>query len=73
MAARIQKSVSSPGFSGTSLSYQEARIYHWHQSADRLIGIDSIPAALRVEQVIGEDWVYPNDPRPYAAHDRALD
>jgi phenylpropionate dioxygenase-like ring-hydroxylating dioxygenase large terminal subunit len=73
MAANIQKSVSSPGYTGVSLSYQEARIYHWHQSADRLIGIDSIPAALRVEQVIDEDWVYPNDPRPYAAHDRALD
>jgi hypothetical protein len=73
MAARIQKSVSSPGFRGVSLSYQEARIYHWHQSADRLIGVDNIPASLRVEPVIGEDWLYPNDPRPHTPDDRAPD
>ena len=66
MGSMIQKSVSSPGFAGVSLSYQEARIYHWHQMADRLIGIDNIPAALRVAQVIGDEWVYPNDPRPVA-------
>jgi len=63
MGERIQESLSSPGFKGASLSYQEARIYHWHQMADRLIGIENIPEALRVEQVIGEEWIYPNDPR----------
>ncbi len=67
MGSMIQKSVSSPGFAGVSLSYQEARIYHWHQMADRLIGIGNIPAALRVAQVIGDEWVYPNDPRPIAS------
>ena len=45
------------------LSYQEARIYHWNQHADRMIGIDNIPPDLRVEQVIGDEWMYPNDPR----------
>jgi hypothetical protein len=25
--------------------------------------IENIPEALRVEQVIGEDWIYPNNPR----------
>jgi hypothetical protein len=59
----IQKSVHSYGFSGVPLSYQEARIYHWHQSADRMIGIDNIPPELRVKQVIGEEWLHPNDPR----------
>jgi phenylpropionate dioxygenase-like ring-hydroxylating dioxygenase large terminal subunit len=59
----IQKSVQSYGFSGVPLSYQEARIYHWHQSADRIIGIDNIPPELRVAQVIGEEWLHPNDPR----------
>ena len=49
----IQKSVSSWGFRGVPLSYQEARIYHWHQFADRLIGTDRIPPELRVAQVIG--------------------
>ena len=51
--AWIQKSVESYGFRGVPLSYQEARIYHWNQFADRLIGVDNIPPDLRVEQVIG--------------------
>ena len=59
----IQKSMQSYGFKGVPLSYQEMRIYHWNQSADRMIGIDNIPAELRVAQVIGEEWIYPNDPR----------
>ena len=63
MAEGIQKSLSSPGFSGASLSYQEARIYHWHQAADRLIGFANIPQSMRVEQVIGDQWLFPNDPR----------
>jgi hypothetical protein len=45
------------------LSYQESRIYHWNQAADRMIGIDNVPTELRVAQVIGDDWIYPNDPR----------
>ena len=61
--AWIQKSVESYGFTGVPLSYQEARIYYWHQSADRMIGVENIPPELRVPPVIGEDWVYPNDPR----------
>lgn len=63
IAERIQLSVNSGGFRGSSLSYQEARIYHWHQAADRLIGIERIPEELRTQQVIGEEWLYPNDPR----------
>lgn len=59
----IQKSVESYGFTGVPLSYQEARIYHWNQWADRMIGIDNIPPELRVQQVIGDEWLYPNDPR----------
>ncbi|MEM1433097.1 MAG: aromatic ring-hydroxylating dioxygenase subunit alpha [Pseudomonadota bacterium] len=61
--AWIQKSVESRGFRGVPLSYQEARIYHWNQWADRTIGIDRIPPELRVQQVIGDQWLYPNDPR----------
>lgn len=59
----IQKSVESYGFKGVPLSYQEARIYHWNQQADRMIGIDNIPEELRVAQVMGDEWIYPNDPR----------
>ncbi len=59
----IQKSVESYGFKGVPLSYQEARIYHWNQQADRTIGIENIPPELRVAQVMGDEWIYPNDPR----------
>jgi phenylpropionate dioxygenase-like ring-hydroxylating dioxygenase large terminal subunit len=59
----IQKSMNSGGFRGVPLSYQESRIYHWNQQADRMIGIENIPEELRVAQVIGDDWVWPNDPR----------
>jgi phenylpropionate dioxygenase-like ring-hydroxylating dioxygenase large terminal subunit len=59
----IQKSMNSGGFRGVPLSYQESRIYHWNQTADRMIGVENIPAELRVEQVIGEDWIWPSDPR----------
>lgn len=60
---KIQASMESHGFKGVPLSYQEARIYHWNQAADRMIGSDNIPEELRVEQVIGDEWIYPNDPR----------
>ncbi|MFK7916195.1 MAG: aromatic ring-hydroxylating dioxygenase subunit alpha [Pseudomonadales bacterium] len=59
----IQKSVESWGFRGVPLSYQEARIYHWNQTADQMIGIENVPPELRVAQVLGEEWMYPNDPR----------
>lgn len=60
---RMQKSVDSPGFKGVPLSYQESRIYHWHQMADRMIGIEEVPTEFRVAQVIGSEWIFPNDPR----------
>lgn len=66
--AKIQKSMESRGFTGVPLSYQESRIYHWNQAADRIIGIDNIPPELRVAQVIGEEWIYPNDPRLEQLH-----
>jgi len=59
----IQKSMESPGFQGVPLSYQEARIYHWNQWADRIIGIENIPEELRVAQAMGDEWLVPNDPR----------
>ena len=60
---KIQKSMESYGFQGVPLSYQESRIYHWNEAADRIIGGDNIPPELRVAQVIGDEWIYPNDPR----------
>ncbi|MFT5332382.1 MAG: hypothetical protein ACJASY_003638 [Halioglobus sp.] len=26
-------------------------------------GFDNIPDELRMQQVIGDEWIYPNDPR----------
>jgi len=59
----IQKSMQSRGFQSVPLSYQEARIYSFHQSCDRMIGAANVPRELRVEPVIGAEWVWPNDPR----------
>lgn len=47
-AEQIQESVMSPGFRGIPLNYQERRIYHWHEELDRRIGIERVPAHLRV-------------------------
>lgn len=57
----IQKSAESTAFKGVPLCYQESRIYHAHQSIDRTIGINKIPEHLRIDQVIGDEWVSPND------------
>jgi hypothetical protein len=57
----IQKAVDSYAFDGVPLSYQEARIYHWHQEVDKIIGLNKIPQDLQVSQVMGDDWTYPND------------
>lgn len=57
----IQKAVDSYAFDGVPLSYQEARIYHWHQEVDKIIGLNKIRKELRVEKVMGDDWTYPND------------
>ena len=59
----IQKSMESRGFRSVPLSYQEARIYSFHQACDRMIGLNSVPSELRAEPVIGPEWVWPNDPR----------
>ena len=57
----IQKSVESYAFKGVPLCYQESRIYHAHESIDRTIGLNRVPDELRVDQVIGDKWIYPSD------------
>jgi phenylpropionate dioxygenase-like ring-hydroxylating dioxygenase large terminal subunit len=44
----IQRSVESGAMRGIPLSYQERRIYHFHEYVDRVIGAEKIPARLRV-------------------------
>ena len=54
--APIQESLRSRGFRGVPLSYQERRIYHWHEALDRRIGPDRVPPTLRVTPVLA-DWL----------------
>ncbi len=49
--------MESYAFDGVPLSYQEARIYYWHQSIDAVIGRDSIPSELRVHPVLDGKWI----------------
>lgn len=45
----IQRSLDSGAMDGIPLSYQERRIYHFHEYIDRLIGAESLPPGLAVE------------------------
>lgn len=51
-APQIQESLKSKGFKGMPLNYQERRIYHWHEELDRRIGLNAVPEAARVKQVL---------------------
>ncbi len=51
-AEPMQETVESPGFRGVPLSYQERRLYHWHEEVDRRIGIDRVPSVLRVSRCL---------------------
>lgn len=39
----VQESMETPGFTGVPLSYQERRIYNFHEAVDEMIGADLIP------------------------------
>jgi phenylpropionate dioxygenase-like ring-hydroxylating dioxygenase large terminal subunit len=52
----LQESVASQGFRGIYLSYQERRIYYWHEELDRRIGVDKVPEHLRVKPMLA-NWV----------------
>jgi phenylpropionate dioxygenase-like ring-hydroxylating dioxygenase large terminal subunit len=59
----IQAALDSASSRGIPLSYQEARIYYFHQCLDATIGRDSIARHLQVELALGEEWIHPNEPR----------
>jgi phenylpropionate dioxygenase-like ring-hydroxylating dioxygenase large terminal subunit len=44
----IQRSMESGALQGVPLSYQERRIYHFHEYVDQMIDPDRIPAKFRV-------------------------
>jgi len=48
IAPYLQKSATSRAFDGCKLSFQERRIYHWHEELDRRIGRDEIPESLSI-------------------------
>jgi len=52
--APMQKSLESPAMRGMPTNYQERRIWNFHEQLDRVIGIDRIPASMRVEQLLGK-------------------
>jgi len=41
---------------GMPINYQERRIWNFHEQIDRLIGIEKIPEALRVPQLLA-NWI----------------
>lgn len=51
--APMQRSMESPALRGIPLNYQERRIWHLHEEIDRVIGVQRIPASLRMQQVLG--------------------
>lgn len=53
-AAAIQKSTESDGFDGVNLSYQERRIYFWHEELDRRIGPNNVPPDLRIRPLLSD-------------------
>ena len=50
--APMQRSLESPAMSGIVVNYQERRIWHFHETVDRVIGIDRIPQHMRVAQLL---------------------
>ncbi len=56
LVEQIQSAVHSEGFKDIPLSYQERRLYHWHEELDRRIGAEQIPPAMRVTPAL-EPWV----------------
>ena len=52
LVPRIQESLESPGFQGVRLSYQERRIYHWHEELDRRIDPALMPQGLALEPLL---------------------
>ncbi len=51
-AEPMQHTIESPGFTGVPLSYQERRIYHWHEEVDRRIGVHRVPPQMRITQCL---------------------
>jgi hypothetical protein len=49
----MQRSIDAGTIDAVRLSYQERRIYHLHETIDRVIGVERVPEHLRVAPVLG--------------------
>jgi phenylpropionate dioxygenase-like ring-hydroxylating dioxygenase large terminal subunit len=49
----VQVSLSSGTLPSLRLSYQERRIYYLHETIDRVIGVERVPDAFSVPQILG--------------------
>jgi hypothetical protein len=50
--APMQESLKSPALTGMPINYQERRIWHLHETIDRLIGAENVPEGLGVESLL---------------------
>ena len=50
--APMQRSLESPGLRGIPINYQERRIWHFNEEVDRVIGVERVPAQLRVPPLL---------------------
>ena len=50
--APMQRSLDSPGLRGIPINYQERRIWHFNEEVDRVIGVERVPAQLRVPPLL---------------------
>lgn len=51
-AEPMQASISSKAFQGVPLSYQERRIYHWHEEADRRMGRAHVAEKFQIKPAL---------------------
>jgi hypothetical protein len=52
--APMNRSLASDAIDGVPLNYQERRLWWLNEEIDRAIGIENIPAPLRVAQLLGD-------------------
>jgi phenylpropionate dioxygenase-like ring-hydroxylating dioxygenase large terminal subunit len=50
----MQRSIECGALDAIRLGYQERRIYHLHETIDRMIGPERVPDGLRIDPVLGD-------------------
>lgn len=57
--------MNSPAFDDPVLGYPESRIYHWHQAFEDFVDRENLPEDMRVQPVIGLEWIYPRNTKTF--------